>query len=124
MKRAQNRRCTSSICEQSLSKVCIKKNKNFLSYRLHKLGTLKCFRRMDRQTDGRTDRQTDGRTDGRPDGWSGPTTRPAFAKATQVKMGCQHLMPKKQQTYYQLKLLRNLSVKWGLVSDFLTLNIY
>ena len=30
---------------------------------------------------GRTDGQTDGQTDGR----SGPTTRPAFAKATQVK---------------------------------------
>ena len=36
--------------------------------------------------DGRTDGQTDGRTDGRPDGRSGPTTRPAFAKATQVKI--------------------------------------
>ena len=34
------------------------------------------------QTDGRTDRRTDRRTDGR----SGPTTRPAFAKATQVKI--------------------------------------
>ena len=31
----------------------------------------------DERTDRRTDRQTDG--------WSGPTTRPAFAKATQVK---------------------------------------
>ena len=31
--------------------------------------------------DGQTDGQTDGRTTGR----SGPTTRPAFAKATQVK---------------------------------------
>ena len=74
MKRAQNRRCTSSICVQSLGKVWIKKNEKFWSYRLHKLGTLKCF--------GRTDR----RTDGRPDGRSGPTTRPAFAKATQVKI--------------------------------------
>ena len=72
MKRAQNRRCTSSICEQSLGKVWIKKNENFWSYRLHKLGTLKCF--------GRTDTRTDGQTDDR----SGPTTRPAFAKATQV----------------------------------------
>ena len=27
-----------------------------------------------------------GRTDGRTDGRSGPTTRPAFAKATQVKI--------------------------------------
>ena len=32
-------------------------------------------------SDGRTDERTDGRTTGR----SGPTTRPAFAKATQVK---------------------------------------
>ena len=31
------------------------------------------------------DGRTDGQTDGRPDGRSGPTTRPAFAKATQVK---------------------------------------
>ena len=38
------------------------------------------------QTDGRTDGRTDGQTDGRPDGRSGPTTRPAFAKATQVKI--------------------------------------
>ena len=28
MKHAQNRRCTSSICEQSLGKVWIKKNEN------------------------------------------------------------------------------------------------
>ena len=41
MKRAQNRRCTSSICEQSLGKVWMKRNKNFWSYRLHKLGTPK-----------------------------------------------------------------------------------
>ena len=34
--------------------------------------------------------QTDGRTDGRPDGRSGPTHRPAFAKATQVKMNKQN----------------------------------
>ena len=47
----------------------MKRNENFWSYRLHKLGTAKVFR-----------------TDGRPDGRSGPTTtcRPAFAKATQV----------------------------------------
>ena len=38
------------------------------------------------RTDGQMDGQTDRRTDGRPDGRSGPTTRPAFAKATQVKM--------------------------------------
>ena len=66
MKRAQNKRCTSLICVKSLGKVSIKKNENFWSYRLHKLGTLKCC----------------GRTDGR----SGPTTRPAFPKAKQVKM--------------------------------------
>ena len=41
MKHAQNRRCTSSICEQSLGKVLMKRNKNFWSYRLHKLGTPK-----------------------------------------------------------------------------------
>ena len=41
----------------------------------------KCCGQTDGQTDGRTDRRTDERTDGR----SGPTTRPAFAKATQVK---------------------------------------
>ena len=35
--------------------------------------------------DGRTEGQTDGWTDGRTDGRSGPTTRPAFTKATQVK---------------------------------------
>ena len=51
----------------------MKRNENFWSYRLHKLGTLKCCG------------QTDGRTVGRPDGRSGPTTRPAFAKATQVQ---------------------------------------
>ena len=48
----------------------MKRNKNFWSYRLHKLATPKVLR-MDRSTDGR----------------SGPTTRPAFAKATQVKRG-------------------------------------
>ena len=64
MKRAQNRRCTSSICEQSFGKVWMKRNKNFWSYRLHKLGTPKVLR-TDGQTDGRTDRRTDGRTDGR-----------------------------------------------------------
>ena len=73
MKHAQNRRCTSSICEQSFGKVWMKRNKNFWSYRLHKLGTPKVFP---------TDRRTYGRTDGQ----SGPITRPAFAKATQVKI--------------------------------------
>ena len=62
----------------------MKRNKNFWSYRLHKVGTPKVFR-TDRQTDGRTDGQTDGRTDRRTDGRSGPITRPAFAKATQVR---------------------------------------
>ena len=47
----------------------MKRNKNFSSYRLHKLGTPKVLG---------TDRETDGR--------SGPTTRPTFAKATQVKI--------------------------------------
>ena len=41
MKHAQNRRCTSSICEQLLGKFLMKRNKNFWSYRLHKLGTPK-----------------------------------------------------------------------------------
>ena len=44
MKHAQNRRLTSSLCEQSLGKVLMKRNKNFWSYRLHKLGTLKVLR--------------------------------------------------------------------------------
>ena len=44
-----------------------------MSYRLHKLGTPKVL-----QTD--EFRRTDGQMDGR----SGPTTRPAFAKAAQV----------------------------------------
>ena len=37
---------------------------------------------------GRTGGRTDGRTDGQTDGRSGPTTstRPAFAKATQLKI--------------------------------------
>ena len=51
------------------------------------LAPLKCCGRTDR----RTDRQTGGRTDRRTAGRSGPTTRPAFAKAAQVnivKMGC------------------------------------
>ena len=43
----------------------MKRNKNFLSYRLNKLGTPKVLRM---------------------DGRSGPTTRPAFAKATQIKI--------------------------------------
>ena len=62
----------------------MKRNENFWSYRLHKLGTPKVLR-TDGRTDRRMDGRTDGRTDGRPDGRSGPTTRPAFAKATQVK---------------------------------------
>ena len=39
---------------------------------------LKCFGLTGGRTYGRTDRQTDGR--------SGPTTRPAVAKATQLKI--------------------------------------
>ena len=58
----------------------MRRNENFLSYRLHKLGTPEVLR-------------TDGQTDGRPDGRSGPTTRPAFANATQVKRA--PLKPKK-----------------------------
>ena len=50
---AQNRRCTSSICEQSLCKVLIKMNKNFWSYRLQKLDAPKVLR-MDGQTDSLT----------------------------------------------------------------------
>ena len=46
----------------------MKRNENFWSYLLHKLGTPKVLR---------TDRRTDRR--------SRPTTRPAFAKATQVR---------------------------------------
>ena len=72
IKWAQNRRCTSSICEQPVCKVWIKRNESFWSYRLHKLGTPKVLRK---------DRQRNGQKGG----WSGPTTRPAFAKATQVK---------------------------------------
>ena len=49
-----------------------KQMKTFWSYRLNKLSTPKVLQK-DRRTDGRTDRR------------SGPTTRPAFAKATQVK---------------------------------------
>ena len=38
------------------------------------------------RTDGRTDEWTNKQTNERTDGRSGPTTRPAFAKATQVKI--------------------------------------
>ena len=55
MKWAQNGRCTSSICEQTLCKVQIKRNENFWSSRLHKLGTSKVLR-----VNRRTERQTDG----------------------------------------------------------------
>ena len=60
----------------------MKRNKNFWSYRLHKLGTPKVLR---------TDRRTDGQTDGQTDGRSGLITRPAFAKATQVTTTFQRL---------------------------------
>ena len=53
----------------------MKRNKNFWSFRLHKLGTPKVLRM---------------------DGRSGPTTRPAFAKATHVKMKQLH---KKEGTH-------------------------
>ena len=49
-----------------------KRNESFWSYRLHKLGTPKVLRK-DRRRDGQKGR------------CSGPTTRPAFAKATKVK---------------------------------------
>ena len=62
IKCAQNRRCTSSICEQPLWEVWIKRNESFWSYRLHKLGTPKVLQ-----------------TDGQREGLNGPTTRPAFA---------------------------------------------
>ena len=44
MKHAQNWGCTSSICEQLLGKVNMKRNTNFFIYRLHKLGTPKVLR--------------------------------------------------------------------------------
>ena len=69
MKCVQNIRCTSSICEKSLCKVRIKSKENFCSYRLHKLGTPKVIRA---------------------DGQSGPITRPAFPKATLVKILYNH----------------------------------
>ena len=69
LKRAQNRRCTFSICEQPLGKVLMKRNETFRSYRLHKHGTPKMLR---------TDRR------------SRPTARPAFAKATQEKIEQHH----------------------------------
>ena len=43
MKRAQNRRCTSSMCEQSLCKVCIYRIEYCWYFRLHKLGTPLAF---------------------------------------------------------------------------------
>ena len=49
MKRAPNKMCTFSICEQSLGKVWLKRNENSWSYRFHKLGTPKMLR-----TDGQT----------------------------------------------------------------------
>ena len=68
MKCAQNKRCTSSICVQSLGKVSIKKMK-LLELQITQTWHPKVLR-------------TDGRTDGR----AGPTTRPAFAKVTKVKI--------------------------------------
>ena len=53
----------------------MKRNENFWSYRLHKLGTPKVLWR---------DRRTDG--------LSGPTTRPALANATQLKISWQQIV--------------------------------
>ena len=50
----------------------MKRNKNFWSYRLHKLGTPSV-------------------ADGQMDGQSGSITRPAFAKAMQVKKCCEDM---------------------------------
>ena len=58
--------------DNHLAKFEYKGMKTVGSYRLHKLGTPKVL-----LTDERTDRRTKGP--------SGPTTRPAFAKVTQVK---------------------------------------
>ena len=71
MKRAQNRRCTSSICEQSLGKVWIKKEWKLLELQITQIWHPKVLR-------------TDGRTYGRTE-WT--HYWPAFAKATQVKRG-------------------------------------
>ena len=73
----------------------MKRNENFWSYRLHNLGTPKVLR-TDGQTDGRTDRRTAGR--------SGPTTRPAFAKATQVKK--HENLPRRQRVKTKASKLR------------------
>ena len=43
---------------------------------------------MDKQTDRWTNGQRDGPTYRQTDGWSGPTTKPVFAKATRVKKTC------------------------------------
>ena len=72
---------------------------------------LKCCGRTDGQTDGRTDRRTDGQTDGRLDGRSGPTTRPAFTKATQVKMPTAPDLRKRMKFWHFLKGLQN---SWNL----------
>ena len=65
VKSAQNRRCTSSICEQSIR--LNKKERKLFQLQITKIWQPKSV------------------AEGRTDGWSGPTTRPAFAKATQVK---------------------------------------
>ena len=54
-------------------------------------------------TDGRTDERTNEWTNGR----SGPTTRPAFAQATQVKIRRRRLF-KKVQAFCEEKVLRYL----------------
>ena len=65
--------------------------------------------------DRRTDRRTDKRTDGR----SGPTTRPAFAKATQVKI-CVPTLPKifRPVTRYTLIFLFGLCINVSMKTIF------
>ena len=100
MKCAQNKRCTSSICEQSLSKIWISRNVSFWSYILHKLGTPKVL-------------QTDGWTSWRKDG---PITRPVFRKAMQVINEATFLYSSLKKR--QLRGIRN---RWGLRNIFFCL---
>ena len=79
MKRTQNRRYTSSICEHSLGKVLMKRNENFFGVTDYtNLVPLKCC--------GRTGGRTDGRTDGQTDGRSGPTTRHFYPQADTLRV--------------------------------------
>ena len=52
-----------------------------------------CCGRTDERTNKQMNEQTNGQTDGRTDGRRGPTTRPAFAKATQVKRVKKSILP-------------------------------